>query len=318
MDIKKIKILFFGTSEIAKEILEALVRNEYNISAVITQTDKKTGREQTLKPSPVKEFSEINKISVFQPRKLDEEAIKKIKKIDPDLIVVIAYGKIIPKEILEIPKYKSINIHPSMLPKFRGPSPIQNAILAGEKETGITVMLMDEKMDHGDILNQTKVLIYPNETTETLSQKIAPVSSRLLLETIPLWITKKIKPRKQDDAKATYCQLIEREDGHVFWDSEAQEIFNKFRALDPWPGIFSVWKNGDNACRIKLTKISLQENNLASKHALGEVFKMDKRIGVEASKGIIFIEEIQLEGKKPVAIREFINGHKNFVGSILK
>lgn len=318
MKKEDIKILFMGTSEIAKEILESLVRSKYNILAVLTQADKKAGREQVLKPSPVKEFSQINKISVLQPRKLDEETIKKIKEINPDLIVIIAYGKIIPKEILKIPKYKSINIHPSLLPKFRGPSPIQNAILAGEKETGITIMLVDEKMDHGDILTQTKVLIYPNETTETLSKKIASICSKLLLETIPFWIGGKIKPQKQDHTKATYCQLVEREDGHIFWDLEAREIFNKFRAFDPWPGIFSVWEKGGNTLRIKLTKISLQENDPGEKYELGEVFKMDKRIGVKTPKGIIILEEIQIEGKKPIAIKEFVNGHKDFVGSRLK
>lgn len=318
MEKEKTKIVFMGTAEIAKEILESLVRSGYAISAVVTQPDKKTGREQETKFGPVKEFSVSNKITVFQPDKLDEEAIKKIKDLDPDLIVVIAYGKIIPKEILEIPKYKSINIHPSMLPKFRGPSPIQNAILAGEKETGITIMLVDEKMDHGDILVQTKVLIYPNETTETLSQKIAPVSSRLLLEAIPLWIEGKIKPKKQDDTKATYCQLIEREDGHIFWDETAEDIFNKYRAFQPWPGIFSVWEKDGNHSRIKLAKITLQDENQEKKRELGEIFETNNKIGVNTSKGVIILEEIQLEGKKPITIKEFVNGHKDFIGSKLK
>jgi len=318
MDIKKIKILFFGTSEIAKEILEALVKNEYNISAVVTQTDKKTGREQALKPSQVKEFSEIKKIPVLQPRKLDDEAIKKIKETDPDLIVVIAYGKIIPKEILEIPKYKSINIHPSLLPKFRGPSPIQNAILAGEKETGITIMLVDEKMDHGDILTQKKIEINIEDNTESLMKKISKISADLILETIPLWIDGKIKPLKQDDTKATYCQLVEREDGHIFWDSTAEDIFNKYRAFQPWPGIFSIWEKESNNSRIKLTKISIQEKEPESNHELGEVMKIGKIIGVKTSKGILVVEEIQPDGKKSISIKDFVNGHKDFVGSILK
>jgi len=318
MDIKKIKILFFGTSEIAKEILEALIRGKYNVIAVLTQPDKKIGREQLIRKGLVKEFSEINKIPILQPLKLNKEAVEKIKELEPDLIIVIAYGKIIPKEILEIPKFKSINIHPSLLPKFRGPSPIQNAILAGEKETGVTIMLMDEKMDHGDILFQKKVQIYPEDTTEILTKKIAPVSSKLLLETIPLWIEEKIKSLKQDDTQATYCQLVEREDGHIFWDSTAEDIFNKYRAFDPWPGIFSVWRKENEIFRIKLTKIKSENKESEENHEIGEAFKSEGKIKVQTAKGSIVLEEIQLESKKPASIKDFVNGHKDFVGSRLK
>ena len=179
-------------------------------------------------------------------------------------------------------------------------------------------MLMDEKMDHGDILAQIKVPIYPDETAETLSKKIIPLSSKLLLDTIPLWIDKKIKPQKQDDTKATYCQLIEREDGHIFWDSDAEEIYNKFRAFISWPGIFTVWEKKNVICRIKMTTVSFQNNDPEKKYELGEVFEINRKIGVRASRGVVFIEEIQVEGKKPVGLREFINGHKDFIGSILK
>ena len=307
-----------GTSEIAKEILEALIRGKYNVIAVLTQPDKKIGREQLVKKGPVKEFSEINKIPTFQPLKLNEEIVEKIKELGPDLIIVIAYGKIIPKEILEIPQFKSINIHPSLLPKFRGPSPIQNAILAGEKETGVTIMLMDEKMDHGDILFQKKVQIYPEDTTEILTKKIAPVSSKLLLETIPLWIEEKIKPLKQDDTQATYCQLVEREDGHIFWDLSAEDIFNKYRAFQPWPGIFSVWKKEGEIFRIKLTNIKIDKKKTEKKYEIGEVFETDGEIKVKSMDNSIVLEEIQLEGKKPTSIKDFVNGHKDFLGSKLK
>ena len=317
MNTKDLKIIFFGTSEIAKEILVFLVREKYDILAVLTQPDKKTGRDQKIKPGSVKEFSEINKIPVLQPYDLKEE-MEKIKDLTPDLIVVIAYGKIIPKEILEIPKFKSINIHPSLLPKFRGPSPIQNAILEGESETGVTIMLMDEKMDHGDILAQTKIQIGSDDTAETLAEKIIPLSSKLLLETIPLWIDNKITPKKQDDSKATYCQLVKREDGHIFWDSDAQNIYDRYRAFEPWPGIFSIWEKQNNICRIKMERIKIDRKNPDGKYALGEVFEEDGEIKIKTAEGSIIPEEIQLEGKKPAGIKEFINGHKDFVGSILK
>ena len=307
-----------GTSDFAKEILASIVREKYRVLAVITQPDKKAGRKQELRIGPVKEFAEKQKIPVLQPKKLDEELIKKTKELNPDLIIVAAYGKIIPKEILEIPKYKSINIHPSLLPKFRGPSPIQNAILVGERETGVTIMLMNEKMDHGDILVQTKFQIYPDETTETLTKKIAPISAKLILETIPLWVDGKIKPFEQDETKATYCQLIEREDGHIFWNSNAQDIYNKYLAFQPWPGIFSVWKKENGILRIKIKKIRLDNNKPDVKYGIGEVFELNGEIKVKAAKGSIILEEVQLEGKNPASIKDFINGYKDFVGSNLK
>lgn len=317
MNKEKIKIVFMGTSWLSKEVLSSLIEEKYNIAAVFTQPDKKIGRKQEIKPGPIKELSEIKKIKLFQPAKINEEAIEEIRNINPDLIVVFAYGKIIPKEVLEIPKFKCINIHPSLLPKFRGPSPIQNAILAGEKETGITIMLMDEKVDHGDILSQIKVPIDPEDTTETFTKKIIPLSSKLLSETILKWAEGKIKPQKQDESNASYCQLIEREDGHIFWDLEAREIYDKFRAFQPWPGIFTGWENENGISRLKLKKISIDEKDV-EKHEIGEVFKLDEKIAVKTSKGSVILEEIQLEGKKAANIKEFVNGHKDFVGNILK
>ena len=250
---------------------------------------------------------------------MGEEIIRKVKELNPELIIVAAYGRIIPKEILEVPACKSINVHPSMLPEFRGPSPIQNAVLAGKKETGISIMMMDEKMDHGDILAQTKIEIDPNESAEDLMKKTAPLSAKLLLETIPGWMEGKIKPKRQDDSKATYCQLIEREDGHIFWNEEAIEIYNKFRAFYPWPGIFSIWEKDRIIIRIKLVKIRVQKKDPEEKYEIGEVFKLNKvDIGVKTAKGVIIIDEIQLEGKNPAKIKEFLNGYSNFIGSKLK
>ncbi|MFH0969589.1 MAG: methionyl-tRNA formyltransferase [Patescibacteria group bacterium] len=318
MEKENIKILFMGTSYFAKEILASLIEDKYKILGVVTQPDKKSGRERKIISSPIKEIARAQKIPFLQPEKLTEKVISQIKGSHPDLIIVAAYGKIIPKEIIEYPKFKSINVHPSLLPEFRGPSPIQNAILAGEKETGTTIMLVDEKMDHGDILAQKSIKMSEDDTTETLSEKLAKLSSYLLLETIPLWTEKKIKPQKQDNSKATYCQLIEREDGHIFWDSEAQDIYNKYRAFYSWPGIFSVWGNEKIIIRIKLTKIKLWEKDVENNCQIGEVIKINDSVGVKASKGAIIMEEVQVEGKKLVLIKDFINGYPNFIGSKLK
>lgn len=318
MDKKDTKIIFMGTSDFAKEILKSLVDDGYKVEAVFTQPEKKSGRKREIKSNPVKTFSALHAIPVFQPRKINGEAIAKIKSLAPDLIVVAAYGKIIPKAVLEIPKFKCINVHPSLLPKFRGPSPIQNAILVGEKETGITIMLMDDKIDHGDILAQEKIATSPEDTTETLAQKMIPKSSKLLLRIIPRWVQGEIKEQKQDDSLATYCKLIEREDGKISWNEEARTIYNKYRAFYPWPGIFCFMKSKEKTTRIKLNKIAIAEIESETKHNIGEVSRQDNRIAIQTSKGAIIIEEIQLEGKKSIGINEFIKGYPNFIGSILK
>lgn len=319
MKKENLKIIFMGTSWIAKEVLASLLEEKYNIIAVFTQPDKKTGRKQEIEASPVKKIAQMKKIPIFQPKKIDEEIIEKIKELSPDLIVVFAYGKIIPKEVLEIPKFKCLNIHPSLLPKYRGPSPIQNAILSGEEKTGITIMIMDEKVDHGDILFQTEVPIDNDETSADLFQKISILSSKLVTDKFPLWIQGKIKPKKQDDEKATYCQLIEREDGHVFWNEEAQEIYNKFRAFHPWPGIFSIFENNGVLTRIKLVKINLSKKDSKEKRQIGEIFKLENdSVAVQSAKGAIIIEEVQIEGKNKAKIKDFVNGYPNFIGSLLK
>lgn len=313
----KLKTVFMGTSDFAEGILETLIENEYNIVAIFTKPDARVGRKQEVAENPIKNIALDKKIALFQPQKFDEETKSKLKDLKPDLIVVAAYGKILPKDVLDIPGFGCVNVHPSLLPKFRGPSPIQNTLLSGEKETGTTIMLMDEKMDTGDILAQKKIAIDESDNTETLSKKLLSLSSELIIETLPLWIGRKIEPIKQDNSRATLCQLIEREDGKIVWEQDAQDIHNRFRALFPWPGIFTFWKNNDSLIRLKLLKIKLQKINPEIHHKTGEVFEIGDSIAVQALNGIIMIEEIQMEGKSPVPIKEFINGYRNFVGSIL-
>ncbi len=239
----KIRTIFMGTSVFAKEILASLIEAKYNIIAVFTRPDQKTGRNQEIKISPVKELALSNQVPVLQPEKLDQEAAGEIKKLKPDLIIVAAYGKILSREILEIPGFGCINIHTSILPKFRGPSPIQNALLAGEKETGVTIFLMNEGIDTGDILAQEKIAIERDDDAEILSQKLSELGSKILLEALPLWVEQKLQPQKQDDSLTSLCQLIEREDGRIVWEKEAENIYNKYRAFYHWPGIFSFWEN---------------------------------------------------------------------------
>jgi len=302
----KLRTIFLGTSEFAAELLESLVTNGYNIVSAYTQPDRKAGRDQDLKTSAVKNFCEKNKIKIYQPEKLDAAAKKEIEDQKPDLIILAAYGKIIPKSILDMPGFGSLNIHTSLLPKYRGPSPIQNAILNGETETGVTIILMDEKIDTGKILSQKTVAIEKDENAVELSKKMALAASELLAETLPLWAERKITPREQDDAKATICQLIEKSDGKLVWSDDAESIYNRYRAFTPWPGIFGFWEKDDSLKRIKLNKISLLKTSPKTKYHAGEIFQLGEDIGVHTGKSVVLLTEVQREGKESVKLGQYI------------
>lgn len=316
--VMKLRVVFMGTSYFAEKILSAMIGAQYNIISVYTLPDKKNGRNQKLQKTPVKIIAEKRKIPIFEPLKFDRKVVQELKDQRPDLIVVAAYGKIITKEMLKIPKFKCLNVHASLLPKFRGPSPIQNALLCGEKETGITIMVMDEGIDTGGILSKKNLMIEKDDTYPKLLEKLSKLGAELLLETIPFWIEKKITPKKQDNSRATRCQLIKKSDGKIIWSDDAELIYNRYRAFLPWPGIFSHWKQNEKLMRIKLNKISLIKNDPKIKHRLGEVFRLSDKIGVQSAKGVIIIEEIQLEGKNKMNIKNFLNGYPNLIGSILE
>lgn len=263
--------------------------------------------------------AENNKLAVFEPKKFDAEIIAELKWQKPDLIIVAAYGKILPQEVLDIPGFGALCVHPSLLPKFRGPSPIQNALLENEKETGSTIIFMNAGIDSGDILAQRKTIIEENEIYPGLLSKLAELSSDLMLETLPLWVEQKINPQKQIDDQATYCQLIERSDGQIVWANDAISIHNQYRAFFLWPGIFTFWEKDGLNLRLKLSKISLDPLSSADDNRkFGQVFKLEDRVAVQTSMGAIILEEIQLEGKNNLRIAEFVTGYPEFIGSILK
>ncbi|EKE25006.1 MAG: hypothetical protein ACD_5C00331G0007 [uncultured bacterium] len=313
----KLRTVFMGTSDLSEAILKSLIEKEYNLVGVFTKPDQKIGRKQELTSPLVKKLAEEKKIPVFQPIKFNSEAVESLRQLKPDLVIVAAYGKIIPSSALEIPGFGCINVHVSLLPKYRGPSPIQNALLNGETETGITIMLMDEGVDTGDILMQEKVAILPNDNTQTLTEKLSQKGADTLLKTIPLWIEQKIEPAPQDNSKATFCELIEREDGRIYWNLSAEEIFNRWRALTPWPGIFTYLEGGSGLIRLKLISIKIQRTDPIEKRKNGEVFELGDDIGVQTSKGIIILKTIQKEGKKAVDAKSFANGQPDFIGIIL-
>lgn len=308
-NLNNYKIVFWGTSEFAATILTRLCPVAKPI-LVITTPDEKTGRHQILSPSPVKTLALSEKINLLQPEKLDENLITELKKIQPDLFIVAAYGKIIPQSILDIPNFGSLNIHPSLLPKYRGASPIQTALLNNENFTGVTLIFMDAKMDHGPIIAQTPAIkILATEKFPELRDHLADLGADLLLKTLPDWFAKKITPQAQNDNQATFCHLIKKQEGQINWQKTALEIFNHWRAFYPWPGIYSNEFLGlKNPNLIKLLEI--KPSTLACDYQPGTLFVADKKLFVACSqKTVLEIISLQPAGKKVMPAQNFINGY---------
>lgn len=280
--MKKYKIIFLGTPGFALPSLQALIKDaSFEVGAVITEPDKPAGRNRKLTPPPVKILAEKYYIPVWQPDKIRNLKLK-IKNLQPHVAVVVAYGQIIPKEILEIPEHGFINIHPSLLPKYRGPAPIQAAILNNNKQTGVTLMKMDEKMDHGDVVASCKLQgLSCKVNYQNLSEKLARVGADLLIKTLPDYLAGKIKGHPQNHQKATYTKLIKKVDGLINWKEPIKIIERKIRAYNPWPGCFTYL----NGKRLKIIKAHLESNKLV-------------------------FDEVQLEGKKPLNWQEFKLGWK--------
>ncbi|RLC39927.1 MAG: methionyl-tRNA formyltransferase [Candidatus Nealsonbacteria bacterium] len=312
----KIKVIFIGTPEFGAIILEKLVKTPYKPILVITAPDKPKGRKQILTPPPVKVIAQKYSIPIEQPNKIRDCKLK-IENLKPDLGIVAAYGQILPKTILDIPKYGFLNVHPSLLPRWRGSSPIQYTILNGDKKTGVTIILMNEKMDEGPIIATSNLKSQiSNLTYEELSEKLANLGAELLIKTIPKWIAGEIKPKPQDHSKATYTKILKKEDGKIDWSKSAHEIEREIRAFYPWPGSFCSW----DGKRMKVLKAEvLKCTKTCPKGVLGKTFLApDDKIAVQTGKDFLVITELQLEGKKPTNSKDFLNGHPDFIGTILK
>lgn len=314
------KLVFMGTPDFSAKILQGIIDDGYDVVGVITEPDKPAGKKMEILPTPVKEFALSKGLKVYQPEK-KAGVCDVVQELKPDICVVAAYGKIITKETLEAPKYGCINFHASLLPELRGASPIQSAILQGLDKTGVTIMVMDEGMDTGPILSQVEISL-STETTTTLKEKMLECGLPLLLNTIPGFIDGEIEPRPQDNEKATYCKMIEKEDGHVDFSKSAEEEERKIRAFNEWPGVFCFW--GEKRIKIKNVQISndkLQTNSKfqMTKYEPGKVFlDEDGNLCVAFSEGIWVIKNIQIEGSKETDAKSFLNGHKDILGATLK
>ena len=293
-----------GTPDFAVPSLKALKEAGYEIPLVITQPDKPAGRGRRLKPPPVKVEAERLGLKVYQPERIKEnEELKKIlEEISPDLIVVAAYGKILPDWLLNLPKYGVINVHASLLPKYRGASPIQAALLNGERRTGITIMKVIPELDAGDILSQREVEIREEDDAQTLHDRLARVGAELLTETIPKLIKGEIEPKPQNHDEATYCPKITKKMGRINWERSSEEIFNMVRAFTPWPGAFTYYSGR----MMKLTKVRPAEGEGEP----GEVIEAGRRLVVATGKGALEILRIKPEGRKEISGDEFIRGYR--------
>jgi methionyl-tRNA formyltransferase len=299
-------IIFFGTPQFAVPSLRALIENKEDVALVVSQPDKAKGRGHVFSSPPVKDLALSYGIKVLQPPKVkDTNLFEELQSISPEFIVVVAYGKILPKEILYIPKMGCINVHASLLPKYRGAAPIQWALINGDKITGITTILMDEGLDTGDILLQSKIDIRDEDNFITLSERLSKLGASLLIETIRGIRRGEIKPKKQD-GEASYAPPFKKEDGRIDWNKSAESIVNLVRALNPWPSTYCYF-NGE---RIKILKARVQMSNREDLFP-GRIAKAsDGELIIETSKDLLLIEELQPEGKKVMSVRSFLSGRR--------
>jgi methionyl-tRNA formyltransferase len=297
------RIVFIGTGEIGVPTLRALQESEHELVGVVTQPDKPVGREQKITPPPVKAAIEKTKMSILQPAKIkNPEAIEQIRAIAPDVIVVVAYGQILPRAVLEIPKLACLNLHASLLPRWRGAAPIQAAISAGDAETGITVMHMDEGLDTGDILLQRKIDISAADTGGSLHDRLAEIAPDALLKALQLLGSGNAPRIPQDKTAATYAPKLNRESGRINWNEPAHTIERKIRAYDPWPGAFTEF----GSCKLKIFSASIVD--LRGKP--GQVLRKDYELVIGTADRAVSLVEVQLEGKRRMSSAEFLRGQQ--------
>jgi len=305
------KIIFMGTPEFAVPSLEALINSEHDVIAVVAQPDKPKGRGHKLTPPPTKVLAEKFNIPILQPEKIKtDEFLQELKELNPDVICVTAYGKIIPKSILELPEHGCINVHPSLLPKYRGAAPVNWTIINGEKVTGVTIMQMDEGMDSGEILLVREVQIGNDDDAEKMLAKLSNIGGEMLVEALKLIGEGKLNPIKQDQSEVTFAPMLQKSDGQIKWEKSAQDIRNLIRGLTPWPGTFT--KLGDYT--LKIYKVYICEG----RGKPGEIIETGKNsLIVATGDGALEILELQIEGGKRLDIKSFLAGHQIEKGIIL-
>ena len=306
-----------GTPDFAVPVLDALCSSGHDVAAVYTRPDRPAGRGRRLSPPPVKVYAEQHGLPVLQPASLRQEgALETLSSLGPQAMVVAAYGRILPPEMLRVAPLGVLNVHPSLLPRYRGPSPVTEAILDGESKVGVTVMLLDEGMDTGPILARRETHVFPEEAADQLTRRLFALGAELLAEVLPAWEAGEIKPVPQSEDEASVTRLYNREDGEIDWSLPAEHLARRLRALHPWPGCFTHWEG-------RLLKVirgrALEEDAVGA--AIGQVIAPGKAgayaVGVATEKGVLVLDEVQLEGRRPQPIGEFLRGQPHFRGAAL-
>ena len=313
------RIIFMGTPEFAVAPLEHLILNQYQVVAVYTQPDKPVGRGRSLSFPPVKKTALTWNLPVIQPLSLKKaEVVTQLADFCPDVIVVAAFGQILPPSVLEIPRYGCINIHPSLLPRFRGASPVAAAILAGDEFTGVSLMLLDQGLDKGPILTRAQIPVKGQDTTGSLATKLSLVAAWLLQDVLVRWLRSELNPQPQDETEATYCSLISKEAGEIDWQMPAIDIWRRVRAFQPWPGCHTWWQGR----RLKIIEAvpMLGETTLDAGRVVTWVSatgELEGAFGIHTGDGILGVIKVQVEGKRVMSAAEFLRGQRQFIGAIL-
>lgn len=324
-----LRIIYMGTPPFAVPALEALVRGTppgavlpegYEIVTVITRPDKPAGRKQEIAYSPVKQAAQAHNLPVWQPGSFKKaENQRALAAYQADLFIVAAFGQILPQAVLDMPRYGTLNIHASLLPKYRGSSPISEAILQGERETGVTIMLLDAGIDTGPMLLRRQIPLSENETTASLTPKLADLGTSTLLEALPLWVQGQLVPQPQDHEQASHTRMLKKEDGRIDWSRPAEVLARQVRAYIPWPNAYTTWRG-------KLLKIlsAYPQSSLPGAIQPGKVLletqsgAAQKVLRIAAGQGSLLVERVQLEGKKAMSVDEFVRGYAGIAGEILE
>jgi methionyl-tRNA formyltransferase len=306
------RVVFMGTPEFAAPTLRALDEH-HEVAGVVTQPDRRAGRGRTLVESPVKQVAMERGLPIFQPETLGgPESHAHLTAWRPDAVVVAAFGQLLPGSVLDLPPHGCLNVHASLLPRYRGAAPIAAAILSGDAVTGITIMRMDEGLDTGPILAQAECPIAPDDTTGSLTDKLAELGAGLLLKTLDDWLGGTVQAQPQDDAQATYCSQLEKEDGLLDWLKPAAYLDRQIRACDPWPGAFTRWQGK----RLKVLR-ARPLPDWQGEGRPGQVVQMGKAIGVVTGQGALELSEVQLAGKNPMPAAVFARGQRDLVGGLI-
>lgn len=309
--MSELNIIFAGTPDFAAQHLQALLNSKHNVIAVYTQPDKPAGRGKKLQASPVKQLAEANQIPVFQPKSLrKEEAQAELKALNADVMVVVAYGLILPEAILNSPRYGCLNVHGSLLPRWRGAAPIQRSIWAGDKQTGVTIMQMDIGLDTGDMLHKVTTPILPNETSASLYAKLAELAPPALLEVLDGLKKQTFKPVKQDETLSNYAEKLSKEEAKLDWSLPAAQLERNIRAFNPWPMSFLTLEVDGVEQNIKIYQATILPHQ---EKAPGTIVNVDKTgIQISTQEGILNITRLQPAGKKPMSVQDFLNGRADW------